>query len=78
MRDRKLQPRTYIGLDGASRTRQVRHFKAGAQDWTVYVDSDADQALIFETDGIARRVRTYPANWAELPDDALYVLSWST
>ncbi|HKW46330.1 MAG TPA: hypothetical protein VJN70_02765 [Gemmatimonadaceae bacterium] len=78
MSDHSLKPRTFVGLDGVSRTHQVRHFKAATQHWTVYENSTADQTLIFETDGIARRVRTYPANWAELPDDELYVLSWST
>ena len=77
MSDRKLHPRTFVGLDGVPRTRQVRHFKAAGQDWTVYEESVADRALIFETDHVARRVRVYPADWAELPDETLYVLSWS-
>lgn len=78
MSDRKLQPRTFVGLDGVSRTRLVRHFKAAGQDWTVYEAGAADQALVFETDGVARRVRRYPAGWSELPDEELYVLSWSS
>lgn len=78
MSDRRLQPRTFVGLDGVLRTRQVRHFKAAGQDWTVYEDSTAERALIFETDRIARRVRVYPANWAELSDYELDALSWST
>lgn len=78
MSDRRLQPRTFVGLDGVSRTRQVRHFKAAGQDWTVYEDSTAEHVLIFETDRVARRVRTYPANWAELPDEDLHILSWSS
>jgi hypothetical protein len=78
MSDGRLQPRTFVGLDGVSRTRHVRHFKAAGQDWTVYEDSTAEQALIFETDRVARRVRTYPANWAELPDEELHILSWSS
>ena len=78
MSNRRLQPRTFVGLDGMTRTRQVRHFKAAGQDWTVYEESVADQALVFETDHIARRVRVYPANWADLPDDELYALSWSS
>lgn len=77
MTDRRLQPRTFVGLDGVSRTRQVRHFKAAGQDWTVYEETIADQALIFETDRVARRVRKYPANWSALSDDELYALSWS-
>ena len=33
--------------------------------------------LVFMGGAVARRVRTYPTNWRELPDDELYALSWS-
>jgi hypothetical protein len=33
--------------------------------------------LVFFGGTAARRVRTYPTNWRELPDDELYALSWS-
>ena len=33
--------------------------------------------LVFMGGTVARRVRTYPTNWRELPDDELYALSWS-
>ncbi len=34
--------------------------------------------LVFLGTSAARRVRTYPANWRDLPDDELYALSWTT
>ena len=33
-------------------------------------------SLIFASDSAVRRVRHYPANWFDLPDDELLVLSW--
>lgn len=33
-------------------------------------------SLIFWSDGAVRRVRDYPANWHELPDGELALLSW--
>ena len=32
-------------------------------------------SLVFETDGVVRRVRNYPADWRSLPDDELLALS---
>ena len=32
--------------------------------------------LIFESDGVMRRVRGFPANWREIGADALMELSW--
>ena len=32
--------------------------------------------LIFECDGVARRVRTFPSHWRELDSFALLMLSW--
>ena len=40
--------------------------------------ADVSPSLIFETTGIFRRVRRYPANWHELSDADLYALSWQT
>jgi hypothetical protein len=34
--------------------------------------------LVFESEGVFRRVRHYPANWEELTDVQLYALSWKT
>jgi hypothetical protein len=78
MNQRNFQPRTFIGLDGRARTRLVRHFKVGGEDWTVYEEPTAVPVLIFEADHVARRVRSYPPNWSELADEELYVLSWSS
>jgi hypothetical protein len=33
-------------------------------------------SLIFASDVAVRRVRSYPANWATLSDEALAALSW--
>lgn len=35
-----------------------------------------EPTLVFSSDRVARRVRVYPADWHELPDDALIQLSW--
>lgn len=40
--------------------------------------ADVTPSLVFETTGIFRRVRRYPANWYELSDAELYALSWKT
>ena len=34
-------------------------------------------SLIFSSDSAVRRVRDYPANWIDLPDEALAALSWN-
>lgn len=51
--------------------------------WTVrqYADGSpmsngSGPCLIFECDGIVRRVRTFPDNWRELGSAALLALSW--
>ncbi|HEY2377340.1 MAG TPA: hypothetical protein VGH98_15290 [Gemmatimonadaceae bacterium] len=59
-----------------------RRFVIGDEEWSVYEDARLEAphfgpALVFQTAGSARRVRTYPANWRELPDEQLYALSWS-
>ncbi len=82
MSDHHLSPRTFVGLDGSARTRMVQHFDAGGQHWTVYEDEEhacmgRGRTLVFETTGLARRVGEYPENWRELPDEQLYVLSWT-
>ena len=33
-------------------------------------------ALVYFGPGIARRVRSFPANWLVLSDEQLYALSW--
>ena len=48
--------------------------------WRIREVSFADirPSLVFESDGIFRRVRHYPERWTELSDQQLYELSWKT
>jgi hypothetical protein len=51
--------------------------------WLVYehaptLDRRAGPTLVFETDDVMRRVRTFPADWRDLSDARLYELSWTT
>ena len=52
-------------------------------EWRVYelppasYDRRGSNTLIFESDGVVRRVRSFPANWRELSPDALLALSWT-
>ena len=39
-------------------------------------DRRRGRSLIFWSDGAVRRVRDYPADWHELSDDDLLLLSW--
>lgn len=39
-------------------------------------DRRRGQSLIFWSEGAVRRVRSYPANWHELSDGDLALLSW--
>jgi len=34
------------------------------------------RSLVFSTDGVMRRVRNFPTNWLELPDQDLLELSY--
>ena len=56
-----------------------RTFRHGSVAWCVYEHKHPrfGNSLIFESDRIARRVRTYPENWRELADEQLAVLSLS-
>ena len=36
----------------------------------------SESTLVFSSERIARRVRSYPRDWHTLPDDALAQLSW--
>jgi hypothetical protein len=40
--------------------------------------SRGSTCLVFQAEGIARRVWHYPAHWADLPSPELCSLSWST
>jgi hypothetical protein len=73
----EFHERTFHSWTGPPRTRMVGQFRVGFQLWSVYEDLEHGPTLIFETDGIARRVRQYPQNWRELTAEELYALSWS-
>ena len=49
--------------------------------WLVYelafpLDRRTTPSLIFENEGVIRRVRNYPADWRTLSDEELFALSW--
>jgi hypothetical protein len=73
----EFHERTFHSWSGPPRTRLVGQFRAGFQVWTVYEDDEHGPALVFECEGVARRVRNFPANWRELADEELYALSWN-
>lgn len=53
------------------------------EEWRIYellpasYDRRGRNTLVFETDGVIRRIRNYPENWRELSADALLTLSWT-
>lgn len=58
----------------------MRHLvDALGREWHVYERGNSTQAptmpgrhsLVFDAEGIVRRLWQYPRGWAELPDDAL-------
>lgn len=60
---------------------KVRSLFADDQRWSVrevpapVFDRGGGTHLFFESDGVWRRLRAFPANWHELPDVELYALS---
>ena len=52
--------------------------------WTVYeqafgdYDRRSSRSLIFNSEFAVRRVRNYPANWLELSERELILLSWKS
>ena len=66
---------------GTPRTERVFVDADGAR-WRVYeqpfstYDRRSGVSLIFANDAAVRRVREFPANWAELSDAELASLSW--
>ena len=60
--------RTFLDSEGS----QWRVFE---QAFSGY-DRRSGMSLIFASDTAVRRVRHYPANWFDLPDDQLLTLSW--
>ena len=75
------------GADRAAKRRidegsftSMRRIRVDGVSWIVYLRDDsydrrARPHLVFETDGVVRRVRDYPENWAELSDAALFEVS---
>ncbi|MDQ6633675.1 MAG: hypothetical protein M3Z10_02845 [Gemmatimonadota bacterium] len=61
------------------RTRHLQHEGVG---WTVYertwgdYDRRSATRLVFESEGVVRIVRVFPAEWYSLTDDELVALSW--
>jgi hypothetical protein len=56
-----------------------RKLHMDGKDWFIYeLAATAGEAasLVFETELMVRRIRTYPANWAALDDASLSALSW--
>ena len=53
------------------------------EDWRIYelpppaYDRRASNTLVFESDGVIRRIQRFPADWRELPIEALVALSWT-
>jgi hypothetical protein len=59
----------------------VRVIQADATEWRVYeqppvYDRRRRPDLVFESEGVIRRVRNYPTNWLDLTDDELIAVSW--
>ena len=60
----------------------ARELMADGVAWLVYVLPAASErwrvpTLVFESEAKVRRVRAFPADWADLSDDELLALSWS-
>lgn len=76
-------PRTTDGTANAPREERVFVDAEGIR-WRVYEQafSDYDRrrgaSLIFASDGAVRRVRDYPAGWADAADAELIELSWKS
>ena len=53
------------------------------EEWRIYelnpasYDRRGTNTLVFESDGVMRRVRNYPENWRNLSVDELLALSWT-
>lgn len=66
---------------GATTPTRVRQLEADGHRWTVHetaapaFDRRTGTHLLFDCESVVRRVRNFPANWAELSNDALYALT---
>ena len=61
--------RTFLADDGVPVT--VREVAVADELW-----ARGPRCLLFEREGVIRRVWAYPPGWAGLPDAALDALSW--
>lgn len=64
----------------ATYDRRERLLVVSGVHWRVRLVSSFDRRgpdLLFESDSVIRRVRSYPENWYELSDDELLHLSWN-
>lgn len=65
-------------LIGDSAESSRRRLVADGVTWTVRLYAGYDRRrgpdLLFESDGVVRRVRDYPADWFTLPAAALFAL----
>lgn len=61
----------------------ARQVIVGTVKWLVYelppapLDRRQSQSLVFESDYVIRRVRSFPSAWRSLSDADLFVLSWN-
>jgi len=67
--EREVPRIVYLDADGARW--QVR--EVDARD---VPGARGERCLLFEGEGVVRRVWTYPHNWAHLPPEELVSLSW--
>jgi hypothetical protein len=62
--------------------RRTRHLMHDGVEWTIYertwgeYDRRSATKLVFESDGVVRIVRGFPAEWYALTDEELVALSW--
>ena len=53
------------------------------EEWRIYelgpaaYDRRGANTLVFESDGVIRRVRSYPKEWRKLSPQELFALSWT-
>ena len=60
--------RVFVDADGT-------RWRVKEMPFSLY-DRRRGRSLIFWSDGAVRRVRDYPTDWHELPDEELAQLSW--
>jgi hypothetical protein len=70
-----LEPRTHNAES------PIRVINTEDAEWRVYeqvatYDRRRRPDLVFESEGVIRRVRNYPPNWVDLTDEELLDVSW--